>query len=143
MGRHDTHGGGGFIGGGGRVGGEDFCDSEIEEFDGTVRFNEDIAGFEVAVDDEVLVGVVDGGADVAEEAEAGFGGEFVVVAKGVDGVAFDILHDKVGSSIFGGTAVEEACDVRMIEGGDDLAFAAEALDDAVLLHTSADHFYGD
>ena len=143
LGRHETQGGGGVFGGGGGIGGEDLGDAEVEEFRGAVGFDEDVSRFEVAVDDEVLVGVVDGRADVAEDTEAIFGGKFLLVAEGVDGVAFDVLHDEVRTAIRGGAAIEEPGDVGVVEGGDDLSFAAEALDDAFLLHAEADDFEGD
>jgi len=122
---------------------DEFGDAEIEEFYGAILFDEDVAGFEIAMDDEVLVGVMDGGAYGEEEAEARGDIEFVVVAVFVDGDALDVLHDEVREAFGGGSTVEEEGDVGVIEVGEDLTFAAEAFEDLGVFAIAEDEFDGD
>ena len=110
---------------------EQLGNPEVEQLDGrfpvgAVGGDEDVTRLEVAVEDEVLVRVVDGLADGAEEAEALLDGEPALVAVSRDGAALDVLHREVGQPLLGHAAVEEAGDVRMAEGGEDLALLLEA-----------------
>lgn len=90
-----------------------------------------------------MVGVLDGVADLQEEVEALGGVEAFLVAPFVDRESIDVLHDDVRAAVVGGAAIEEAGNIGVIEGGDNLPFAAEALEDAVRLHAAVDDFDGD
>ena len=122
---------------------EEAGDAEVEEFDGAVGGDEDVAGLEVAVDDEVLVGVLDGGRDLAQEREARAQGEAVGGGVGGDGDAVDVLHDEVRLAVGGDAAVEQGGDVPVVEVGEDLAFVAEAADGEVALVAAAEELEGD
>ena len=100
--------------------------------------HQDVAGLEVAVDDQVLVGEVDGRADLPEELQALAHRQLPVVAVLVDRPPLDVLHDEVGAAVLGGAAVEQLGDVRMVEVGEDLALGAEAADDLVGVHAAPD-----
>ena len=52
--------------------------------------------------------------------------ELVLFAIAVDGEAVDELHDEIRKSRAGDAAVDQACDSRMVEAGQELPFAAEA-----------------
>ncbi len=117
-------GGGGLGRGEGVV--EKFGDAEVEEFGFAALVDEDIGGFEVAMDDEVGVGEGDGGAELAEQEEALPEEEVVLVAELVEGDAVDELHGEIGLAVGGDAAIEEAGDGRVFEAGKDLAFAEEA-----------------
>ena len=69
-GRHEQHGGGRLVLGPDEAGVEQFGDAEVDEFGLAAVGDEDVAGLEVAVDDEVLVREVDRVADLAEEFDA-------------------------------------------------------------------------
>ena len=71
------------------------------------------------------------------------GVQFFLVAPGIDANSFDVFHDDIRATVFSGAAVEEAGYVGMIEGSDDLAFATEALDDAIRFDALVDDFDGD
>ena len=101
------------------------------------------AGLDVAVDDEVAVRVVDGVADLPEEAQAFVDGRVPLVAEAVDGQPLDVLHDEVGEPVLGRPAVEQARDVWVVQGGENLALVAEAAEDEVRVHPALDELDGD
>jgi hypothetical protein len=95
------------------------------------------------MDDQVLMGVVDGVADFAKEAEAIFDAEAVMIAVFVDGHALDEFHDEVGRAVVGGSAVEESRDVGVLELGEGLAFGAEAPPRGFVGEAASDDLDGD
>lgn len=68
---------------------------------------------------EILVGVVDGAANNAEQRQALVQSDAVRVL--VDRLAVDELHHHVGDAVAGDAAVEHAGDVRVVEVGENLA----------------------
>ncbi len=126
---------------------EHFGDAEIEQFDeglpiGTLR-DENVRGFQVAVDDQVLVGVLHRVADVLEQAEAFFDGEAFCVAECVDRLAVDVFHHEKRQAVRRDAAVEEAGDVGMVECGEQAAFLEEAVADILRVEPAADDLQGD
>ena len=75
---------------------------------------------------QVLVGVMHGGADLLEQPNPLLNPEPVAVAVPVDGNTIHELHHAVEPSILHDPAVQEASDVGMMEGGQDLSFLLEA-----------------
>jgi len=65
------------------------------------------------------------------------------VAELVNWPAFDVLHYQVRAAISRRAAVEETCDVGMLEVREDLSFDPKALNDKVSIHPSLNQFYGD
>jgi hypothetical protein len=55
--------------------------------------------------------------------------ELTLGAELVDGLAFDVLHDKVRSAILGRSSIEELRDIGMLQGRQDLALATEVPDE--------------
>ncbi len=90
----------------GRLGSEKLGNAKIEQSGNAFGGNEDVSGLDVAVNDKVLVGIVDGGTDALKELEAAMNAEFVGIAIVVDGLALNILHHEIGKSLFGGAAIE-------------------------------------
>ena len=134
----DAEGFGGFAG----FGEEELGDAEVEEFGGAGVVDEDVAGLDVAMDDEISMGVLDGAEDGEEEAEAVFDAEFEGFGVLGDPGSVDILHDEIGDVFGGGAAVEEAGDVGMLKSGEDLAFATEAFEDELGIEAGLDEFDG-
>ena len=91
------------------------------------------------MDDQPLVGELDGGTDLHEEAEA-FGDRQVRLATVVvDGLALDVLHDEVGHAAGHGAAVDQPRDVGVIELREDLPLALEPRDAVLDAEAEPDH----
>ncbi len=131
----------------GEVGLHGFGDAEVDDFGdrlGTfLDGDEDVAGFEIAVNDALLVGVLDGAADLEEEVEAGAGVELFAIAEGGDRGAADELHDEVRSPLLGLAAVEDFGDVRVVHHRERLALGLEARDDLAGVHAGFEDLDGD
>ena len=100
-------------------------EAEVDELDrgtaGAVRV-EDVGGFEVAVDEAVLVRVAEGLADLGGDLEGlleGLGAAFLEAG------AFDELHHEVGHALVLADVVH-GDDVRVAEGGGGARLAEEA-----------------
>ena len=74
---------------------DDLGDPEVEQRRHALGRDEDVAGLQVAVDDEVLVGVLHRGADLAEEPQPVPDREAAVPAVVEQRNALDVLHDEV------------------------------------------------
>ncbi len=122
---------------------EDFRNPEIEELGLAVRGHEDVAGLEIAMDDVVVVRVLDGVEDAQTEPEAFDRVQPVLVGIQVDRHALDVLHHEVRQPFGRGPAVEEPGDVRMTERREDLALVPEPPDDQRGVHAAADHLERD
>lgn len=128
---------------GGVIGGEDGSDAEVEQFGCAVAGDEDVGGFEVAVDDESLVGVVDGVADLDEEFESVAGGKVSGKTVFINWLTRDVFHGDPGPAIGCGTGVDEAGDVGVVEDGEGVSFSVEAAEEVVGVEPFSDDFYGD
>jgi hypothetical protein len=58
----------------------------------------------------------------------------------MDAFAFNVLHRKIGESIVGRAAVEQARDVRVDEGREDLPLVLKSPQDSVGIHAAFDEF---
>src|SRR6185437_6180344 len=121
----------------------EFGDAEVEEFGDAIGGDENVAGLEIAMDDQAAMGVRHGFADLAEEFAAGGDADFLAFAIRRDGGAFDVLHDEVGAAVGNSAAIEEFGDVGVVEGGENLTLLAEAADDGVGIHAAFDELDGD
>ena len=88
---------------------------------------------EIAMDDEVLMREVHRLADLANEVEPIGDRQLRRVAMPVDRLPLDIFHDEVGQPVRRGSAVEQLCDVGVVDAGKDLALAPETANDLVVL----------
>src|SRR5580658_562930 len=132
---HDGYGvGTGFV----RV--EQFGDAEVKQFRRAVGRDKDVGGFEIAMDDEVAVGVGYGFADFQEELAAPASVQRSLPVPGVERLARDVFHDEKGPSVESGSAIEKAGDVGVFEVGEDLAFVAETAQNVLGIHAVADEF---
>ena len=121
-------------------------DAEVDDLgDGhaVVERDEDVGRLDVAVDDPLLVGVLDGAADGDEELEPLAGAEPVVVAVVVDGDSLDELHDEVGTAGLGGAGVEDAGDVRVVHQRQRLPLGLKAGDHWLGVHARLDDLESD
>ena len=100
-------------------------DPEVEQHRVTIAGHHDVRRFDVAVHDELTMGVLERFADAREEREALVDGEPLFVAVAIDRAAVDVLHHEIRAAIRGAAAVEQSGDVWMTERRQDAAFAIE------------------
>ena len=89
--------------------------------------DEDVAGLEVAVDDQTLMRVTHRAADVAKELQPLTHPVAALLAIAVERLAVDELHHEVRQPVVGRAAVDEPRDVGVLEAREDLALRAQAL----------------
>jgi hypothetical protein len=103
-------------------------DAEVEQLRVAAAVDEDVAGLDVAMNDQRAVHRIDRGEHLQKQRDARARIQRVFAAPVVDAQAVDVFHDDVGLTRRGGAAVEHARDVRVIEPGQELAFAFGAAD---------------
>ena len=108
-----------------------------------VERDHDVGRLDVAVDDPLLVGVLDRLADRHEQLQPLARRQVVVVTVLGDRHAVDQLHDEVGPARFRGPGVEDAGDVDMVHHRQGLALGLEAGDDLAAVHAGLDHLERD
>jgi hypothetical protein len=114
-----------------------FCDAEVEQLGYTFSSHQDIAGLDVAMDDQVLVSVVYGGAEAAEKFQPLRDRQSVRLTIAIDGLAFDQLHHEVGKAILGCATVNESRDIRVLQTGQNLSLVLEALQDELSVEAAS------
>lgn len=104
----------------------DFGDTEIGEESGLMFIEEDVSGFEIAVDNPFLMGLVEGGGDTTGDSEdIGEGQTGWGLGDTVDeGAAAHVTHNEI-RQIFIDIEVINGDDGGMFEGGDDTGFGTE------------------
>ena len=86
-----------------------FCQAEIDDARHglAVDFDyQDVRGFQIAMNDGFLMGMLHAFTDADEESKAFRNAEFLSIAVLGDGSALDILHDEVGLTIWCGAGIE-------------------------------------
>ncbi len=104
---------------------EQLGDAEVEQLDLAAGGDEHVRRLQVAVDDQVGVGVRDRRLDVQEQADARLDAEPLVVAVAIDVLAVDVLQHQVGLPGSRDAGVDQPRDVRVRELGQHRPFAAE------------------
>ncbi len=105
--------------------------------------NEHVRGLDVAVNDALLVGMLNRLADGDEQIEAFLGCEAVAIAVLGDRDALDQLHHEEWPAGVGGTRIQNASDVGVVHDGQGLAFGLEPGDDLSGIHAGLDDLEGD
>lgn len=108
------------------AGSEKAGDAEVEQAWVALRSDEDVGGFQVAVDDQIAVGDGHGFGDLEEDVEALLDG--LVMGVLIEGDSLDELHDDVGGAFGGLAGLVEAGDIGMFALGEDLDLTLEALE---------------
>jgi hypothetical protein len=111
--------------GGGSFDGSDFREAEVENFGLAAAGDEDVGGLDVAMDDALGVGGVEGVGDFEGDFEEGVEVEGVAVDAMLKGGAVEILHGDEGLAVLFADVVDGA-DVGVVQGGGRLGFAFEA-----------------
>ncbi len=86
--------------------------------------------------------VLQGSADLTKEDQTLSNGELVSFTVFIDGLAFHILHDKIGKTIVSGPAFKQPGNVCVFEVGKNLTLHHEAMQNCVGVHAPVDEFDG-
>jgi hypothetical protein len=95
------------------------------------------------MDDALLVSMLDGLADGAEQFEPLVGSELVPIAVLRDGSPADQFHDEVGPARLCGPPVEDPGDTRVVHQGQGLPLNLETRHDLLGVHARLDDLQGD
>jgi hypothetical protein len=99
--------------------------------------HQDVARLDVAVDDGLLVGVLEPFAHLHEQLEPGPRAQPLPVAVVGDGHAVHVLHDEERTAVLRGARIEDARDVGMVHHRERLALRLEPRDDLLRLQSAA------
>ena len=105
--------------------------------------HQNVRRLDVAVNDPLLVRVLDGLANLNEKVQALGGGKIFLVAIVRDFDAADQFHDKVGPAGVGRAGLEDFGNVGMIHERQRLPLRFESGDNAPRIHTELDDLEGD
>jgi len=105
---------------------DELRDAEVEQARLARVGDEDVRGFEVAVDDEVRVRVLHGAQHLQEQRDARLDRKPARIRPFGDRPPFDVLHREPGLAVGRDARVVEPRDVRMRQRREDLALAREA-----------------
>ena len=135
--RHHTHRGAGECGAIALIG-EHFGNAKVEQAHLAPLRDEDVVWFEVSVHHETRVREAHRTTNLGEEPQAVVDGETVRGAVAINRIAFHQLHRKPRGAVGGESAVYQPRNLRMVERGEDLPLALEALQDLLGVHPAAD-----
>jgi hypothetical protein len=108
------------------IGIEQAGSAEIQQLHRSLGVHQDIGRFEIAVHDQVAVGVVDGVADLQQEFQPGGDRQTAAVAEAVDSLPFDQLGNEERVAGRGYPAVHQARDMRVAQRRQDLPLRLKA-----------------
>ena len=103
-----------------------------------VQCHQDVRRFEVAVNDPLLVSMLDGVANLHKQAQPLVWREPLFIAEPGDRHTPHQFHDEIGPSDLGGSRVEHPGDARMIHHRQGLALGLKAGDDLASVHARLD-----
>jgi hypothetical protein len=115
----------GCVVGGVGLGGTEFCEAEVEDFELAVFEDEDVFGLEVAVDDAFVVG----GGEAVGELDGEFDGFARREAGGWNAIAEGVAFEEFGDDVVRAVGLADVVDrdnVGMIERGDRAGLLLEA-----------------
>src|SRR5262249_31671977 len=117
---------------------EQFGDAEIQKLRHAVFADQNVAGLDVAVDDQILMRELNCGADLPEELQPFLNRKLAGFAVIAERLARDELHHEVRPPFGGRPAVEQTRYVRMIERSQYLPLAPEAAQHKAGVHPALD-----
>ena len=111
--------------------GHQLGNAEIEQAHLPIPGHENVGGFQVAMEDGVAVGILDGSQRLFKKLDPGVDAQLPGVAPGGERFAFDVLQSEIRPPVRGRARIVQAGDVRMGKAGEDVALAREALHELV------------
>ena len=109
-------------------------DTEVKNFGGALRVDQDVAGLEVAVDDALLMGVVNGGANPDHEVDTVAERDATEAAViGQRGTVHELHGDEreAATAEIDGTGLKDLRDARVLKTAENLGFVLEPLARAI------------
>src|SRR5262249_14745799 len=107
-----------------------------------VQTYQNIGRFQIAMNDALLMSVLNGLTDRNEQLQALAYRQVIVVAVLGDGNAMDQLHDKKRPTVVGGAGVKDPGNVLVVHHGQRLTLGLEAGDDLGTVHARLDDLEG-
>jgi hypothetical protein len=107
------------------AGAHEFGDAEVGDFDASLAIEQDVFRFDVAVNDALLVGELEGFADAGDDRQCFLGLETAFAEELAEAGAIDVFHHQVEEAA-GFAGVMDGDDIGMVEAGQCLGFAKEA-----------------
>src|SRR5204862_2194000 len=108
---------------------QDLGDPEIEQLRFPFCVRQNVAGLDVAMNNQIPVRKLYRSADLQKQLQALTRGQLLRDCKSSHRCADNVVHDEVGQTIVGRACIEQPRDIWMIEPGQDLAFRSEAAQD--------------
>ncbi len=118
-------------------------DAEVEQLGGAIRGDQKIRRLEIAVHDQVAVGILDRRADVQHQPQTLSHRETVPVAILVDREAFHVLQHQIRKPLVRRASVVEPGDVRVLQTGENLALHQKAAQQVAGVESGADDLHRD
>src|SRR6185369_11000155 len=106
---------------------EQFCESEVEDFDLTARRDHDVAGFDIAMNDAARVCGGERICSLQRYRQCAFERQRTTIHELPHVFPFNVLHGNEVNAVYL-VEVENGADVWMIEGGSEPGFAFETLE---------------
>src|SRR5262249_31586829 len=117
-----------------------FGNAEVEQFGNAVGGDQNVRRFDVAMHDQVLVSVLNRGANLLEQPQSLRDVESPVFAVFIDAPTVDVFHREVRRTVGSRAAVEQTRNIRVIEVRENLAFASQSGDDTVRQRATRNDF---
>ena len=121
---------------------EHLGNAKIQQPDHALLGNQNVAGLQITMDDQVLMGILHREADSTEQLQACGDRQSVSVAIFVDANALDVLHDQIGQAFFGAATIKELYDAGVVQCCQGLPLVAKTAQDFILIRTRLQHFDG-
>ena len=121
--------------------GQRLGDAEIQQLRLAVGADDDIAGLDVAMRDQIAVRVRDRLRHLYEQRDALIDAQPLAVAGAVDRFAFDIFHHQIRPTLRVAAAVEQPRDAFVIQRRQDLSFLLETAQEFVGVGARAQQFH--
>nr|WP_235908641.1 hypothetical protein [Roseiconus nitratireducens] len=120
---------------------EGFRDAEVNDFD--TRFavfasHQQVRWFDVAMNDSLLMRVMNGAANLDEQLETFFGRKISLTGKLRDWNSVDEFHDEVRPSILGDPRVQDPRDVVVVHHRQSLLLSAKPVQNLLGIHPRLD-----
>jgi hypothetical protein len=112
--------------GAGRVGVDEFGDSEVSDFHAASLIEQDVFGFDVAVNDALFMGELERLADGRDDREGSFGCQTPLAQQLTEGGSVDVFHEQEEHAV-GFAEIVHRNDIGMVQPGQGLGLALEPL----------------